>query len=290
MINRLNSSVKAALKERESPMKVFTKALVVTTVLSTLFACSDKESIAKVGSESVSKNEFETYMDFKRIDKSNEKLRDSYLNDYLERKALTQAIQKTEQLDQAKINAELEEFKKQMIISRYFDSYLDEKISEQAIRNYYASNSNKYESKKAQVAHILVRTNSSMSEEERQAKYTQIHQVYSQLNAGKSFDELAEKFSEDTISSKKGGVIGWINQGAIDPVFSKKVFEEMESGAVSEPFQSSFGFHIVKLIEGPSVVKQPLERVKGDIRHQLRKEAKKVELERLLSTVEIKKG
>ncbi|MCJ8272556.1 MAG: peptidylprolyl isomerase, partial [Psychrosphaera sp.] len=72
-----------------------------------------------------------------------------------------------------------------------------------------------------------------------------------------------------------------------DPVFSAKVFNELKKDQLSEPFQSSFGFHIVKIIEGPMVVKKPLDKVKGDIRHQLRKAAKATELARLTSAITI---
>ncbi|NVJ62009.1 MAG: peptidylprolyl isomerase [Gammaproteobacteria bacterium] len=271
-------------------MNFLSKTLILAPTLALVVACSNEESVAKVGDTRVSKSEFETFLDFKRVDKSNATLRESYLNEYLEREALTQAIENTNVLDDKKIQVELEEFKKQMVISRYFDQYLDEKVSDQAIRNYYATNAEKFQSQKAQVAHILIRTNDKMSEEEQKSKYTRIHEVYSKLNAGKSFDELAADYSEDTVSAKKGGVVGWINKGAIDPVFSKMVFEQLKAGELSEPFKTSFGFHIVKLIEGPAVVKQPLERVRGDIRHQLRKEAKQVELERLLKTINVSKG
>ena len=128
-----------------------------------------------------------------------------------------------------------------------------------------------------------------MSEEERKVKYTRAHEAYSKLKSGASFESVVAEFSEDTVSAKKQGNIGWITEGAIDPVFSKKVFTEMKKDEISEPFQTSFGFHVVKLIEAPAVVTQPFEKVSGDIRHQLRKAAKDAELERLMTSVSIKR-
>ena len=79
-----------------------------------------------------------------------------------------------------------------------------------------------------------------------------------------------------------------VKKGAIDPRFSEKIFS-MEVDAVSEPFETAFGYHIVKLLEGEVTVKRPLEAVAGDIRYQLRNQAKQAELKRLLSEVKVKK-
>jgi peptidyl-prolyl cis-trans isomerase C len=56
----------------------------------------------------------------------------------------------------------------------------------------------------------------------------------------------------------------------------------MEPNQISEPFETAFGFHVVKLLEGPVVVKKPFEAVSGDIRYRLRNQAKDAELKRLL--------
>ena len=80
-----------------------------------------------------------------------------------------------------------------------------------------------------------------------------------------------------------------MKEGSIDPRFSKTVFEELEPGGVSEPFETPFGFHVVKVIEGAKVVKWPFAAVAGDIRYQLRNKAKKAEMERLMGVVKIER-
>ncbi|TQV87456.1 peptidylprolyl isomerase [Aliikangiella coralliicola] len=269
-------------------MEKLIRTALTLFVASLLFACgSSEEIIAKVGDKAITKKQFEAYLQFKRVNSKDEKQREAHLKLYLEREKLTAAIEKSKALDDALMQAELEEFKKEMLISRYFEKHLRDKVSDDAIRSYYASNSGNYESKKAKVAHILIRTEQKMSETERTARYTRAAEAYSQLTSGKDFAEIAKQYSEDSVSVKKGGVIGWINQGAIDPLFSKKVFEEMKKDQVSEPFQTSFGYHIVKLLEEPAVVKKPLESVKGDIRYQLRQKVRQAETERLMETTSL---
>jgi len=271
--------------------KRYTQLVIATAISGLLFACSKNEdTVASVDNKNISKSTFNSYLAFKHIDKNSPQQVKAYLTQYVNREGMASAIEKSNFLDEKTIAIELNEFKKEMLISRYFDKFLKEKVSDNAIRNYYATNIDKFSSKKANVAHILIRTNKNMSETERKAKYTLAHEVYSKLKAGEDFSTIVTQYSEDTISAKKAGELGWINEGAIDPVFSKMVFTTLKKDEISTPFQTSFGFHIVKLLAEPSVVKKPLEKVKGDIRFQLRKKAKEEEIKRLMTTVHIKQG
>lgn len=128
-----------------------------------------------------------------------------------------------------------------------------------------------------------------MGEPERQAKLTTAQDAYSQIKSGKDFAEIAKNYSEDKISAEKGGDLGWMKEGSIDKRFSKTIFEDLKEGELSEPFETPFGFHVVKVLEAPQVVKKPFDAVSGDIRYQLRSQAKKAELERLKAEIKIEK-
>jgi peptidyl-prolyl cis-trans isomerase C len=261
--------------------------LAVTLVL---IGCAKEEvpSIAKVNGTPITVDQFDAYLEFKRLPGKDDKRREALLDQYLDREALAAVIEQEGKLNKRLMDAELDEFRKEMIISRYFDQFLREKISDEAVQNYYATHAGDYEDRKVHVAHILVRTQRGMSEVERKARLTTAQEAYSRVMAGQDFAEIAKAYSEDTISGRKGGDLGWLKEGAVDPRFSETVFS-MQPGDVSQPFETAFGFHVVKLLEGPVVVKRPLEAVKGDIRYQLRNQAKQAELERLLSKAQIVK-
>lgn len=267
--------------------------VLVACLVAGLVGCKDdgkekNNSIATVNGRSITAGQFDKFLEFKRVPQKDEAKKARLLDQYLEREALAGVIEKKALLDNDLVQAELNEFKKEMLISRYFEKYLDEQVTEQAVTNYYNTKAAEYEEKKAHVAHILIRLNKTMSEEERQAKLTTAQEAYSKIRAGEDFSQIAATYSEDMISAKKGGDLGWVKEGSIDEHFSKTVFN-MKEGDVSEPFETPFGFHIVALTEAPQVVKQPLKAVAGDIRYQLRNEAKKAEMERLLAEVKIKK-
>jgi peptidyl-prolyl cis-trans isomerase C len=247
-----------------------------------------ESALARVNGEPVSQEAFRAFLEHKRVDPGNDGRRQRMLDQYLERKMLADVIEDEGRLDMAKARAELAAFRREMLISRYFQEYLAEEVTEEKVRNYYTSHPDKYSHTKAKVAHILVRLGSDAPKSERQAKRTTIQSAYAVLESGRDFAKVAKKYSQDANSAGKGGVIGWIRKGDISQKFSDKAFG-LESGSYSEPFRTDFGFHIVKVLKGPKTVKQPFEQVKGDIRYRLRNKVKKAELQRLREQGSVKR-
>lgn len=245
-----------------------------------------EDVLATVNGKVISNDQFKNFLEFKRIPLQDEPRKARMLDQYLEREALAAVIEEKDFLDNGLIEAELNEFKKEMLISRYFEKYLNEQVTDEAVQNYYNTKASEYEQRKARVAHILIRLNQKMSEQERKVKLTIAQEAYSKIRAGEDFGEIAANYSEDKISAKKKGELGWIKEGSIDRRFSKTAFS-LEEGDFSEPIETPFGFHIVKLLDAPQVIKQPFKAVSGNIRYQLRNEAKRTEMERLLKEVKI---
>ena len=65
---------------------------------------------------------------------------------------------------------------------------------------------------------------------------------------GEDFGELARIHSNDSGSASKGGELGWIDPGNTIPVF-ERMMDSLDSGAISEPFKSQFGWHVVQVLE-----------------------------------------
>lgn len=271
-------------------MKKTVGILTCALAVSMLAGCGDSpETVATINGSPITEPEFSAYLNFKRIPQQDGERSARALEVLVEREALAQQIAQSEELDQQLLQAELDEFRRQMLISRYFENYLKDAVTDESIANFYSTHADRYQSESVHVAHILIRVSPEMGEVERQAKLSTAHEAYSKLQQGKPFDEVAAAYSEDRLSAEKGGDLGWLQKGAVGPTFTKTVFD-MEAGSVSEPFLTPFGFHIVKVLEGPQTMTKPLEAVEGDIRYELRNEAKKVERDRLLGTAEIEKA
>lgn len=253
-----------------------------------LTACGTQDdTLAEVNGEPIHRSDFQAYLKLKRVDPDDDKAVRRYKQEYLEREAIAGIAERSEYVDSGLARAELNEFRKQMVISRHFENYLREKVTPEAVRNYYASHPEEFRSEQVKVAHILIRTNPAMSKEERQARLTRARDLHSKLMQGAEFGALAGRYSQDTVSAKQDGSLGWLKRGAIDPVFSERAFA-LQPGQVSEPFATPFGFHIIKAEQGVKTVETPFESVKGDIRYRLRQAAKDAEMKRLLSEAEIK--
>ena len=65
---------------------------------------------------------------------------------------------------------------------------------------------------------------------------------------GQDFGELARTHSDDSGSASKGGELGWIDPGNTIPVF-ERMMDSLDPGAISEPFKSQYGWHIVQVLE-----------------------------------------
>lgn len=271
-------------------MKQFPRLALATSLMALALAGCDSggDSIAEVNGQSVTQERFDAYLKFKRVPTQNGEWVNRELDEYLEREGLAGQIEEQGLLPKEQVETEVAEFRKQMLISRYFEEFLRERVTDEAVRNFYATNPDQFQAKKVHVAHILLRTNPGMSDAERQALLTRAQEVYSRAKAQEDFAILAKEFSEDQLSAKQGGDLGWLQDGAIDPTFSSKVFA-MKAGDLSEPVVTPFGFHVIKVIEGPQVIKQPFEAVSGDIRYRLRQEAKQAELTRLKEAAQIEK-
>ncbi|WP_428243223.1 peptidylprolyl isomerase [Gynuella sp.] len=261
----------------------------ILTITSLLFACSDPSELARVDKTKISKDQFDAYLAFKRIKADSTDEYNDQLTRYLDRKALAVAVEKTGLLDDTALNAEFDEFKTQMLISRYMEQYLDKAVDNVAIENYYNNNQQQFQTHQVHVAHIMFRTNKGMSDSERQAVLQRARDIYAQLSKGEDFAVLAKQWSEDRYSGEKGGDLGWISQGKMDPAFSKAAFALTEN-QFTDVVETGFGYHIIKLLEAPRTQTLPLGSVRGDIRYQLRNAAKQAEIEKLMKSVSIKRN
>ena len=93
--------------------------------------------------------------------------------------------------------------------------------------------------------HILVQPSEIRTENQAELL---INDIYERLNEGEDFKQLARQYSEDPGSKMDGGDLGWSNPGDYDPAF-EKTMNQTEIGDMSKPIQSSFGWHIIEVLD-----------------------------------------
>ncbi|HFR4184828.1 peptidylprolyl isomerase PrsA [Bacillus cereus] len=113
--------------------------------------------------------------------------------------------------------------------------------------------------------------------------------VKEELGQGKSFEELAKQYSEDTGSKEKGGDLGFFGPGKMVKEFEDAAYK-LKKDEVSEPVKSQFGYHIIKVTD----IKEPeksFEQSKADIKKEIvQKKAQDGEFMNDLMMKEIKKA
>ncbi len=102
------------------------------------------------------------------------------------------------------------------------------------------------------VRHILIRYTPVVTDEMAQEDILEVQQA---IQGGMSFSEAAEKYSQDS-SAPIGGDIGWISSGQADPAFEAAA-NSLEIGQISEPVRSSFGWHLIEVMDRRTEDKQP---------------------------------
>ncbi len=125
------------------------------------------------------------------------------------------------------------------------------------------------------VSHIMIKSAADDSEViQAKAKQT-IDDIYEEVKNGADFGKLALQHSADKSSSRKNGELPWFGPGKMVKEFEDVSFGLANNGDFSEPFQTRYGWHIVKRIDQrdiedfDSMKKSLKQRINKDVRSQM---------------------
>ncbi len=91
--------------------------------------------------------------------------------------------------------------------------------------------------------HILIKSSELVSDREAKQRLERLRE---RLLNGADFAELARAHSDDTGSAVKGGELGWADPSNYVEAF-RDTIQQTEAGAISAPFKSQFGWHILQV-------------------------------------------
>lgn len=149
------------------------------------------------------------------------------------------------------IKLELRDQIREQLLSREMTSRITKDISvtPSEIKRFYnkiPADSLPFYSSDVEVAQLVrVAKVSNSQKEEAKRKLTDLRE---QILKGENFNQLAVKNSEDPSAQYNGGEMGYVGRGAMVPQFEAVAFK-LKFGEISQPFESSFGFHILQLID-----------------------------------------
>ena len=123
-----------------------------------------------------------------------------------------------------------------------------------------------------QVAHIMIKAPANSPKEDSIAAKNKIEEIYTKVKAGEDFGKLAEQFSDDKNSAKKGGELPWFGTGRMVPDFENAAFGLEKNGDISAPIKTQYGWHIIKKMDKKDI--QKYDEMKTDLKTKIAKDSR----------------
>lgn len=134
-------------------------------------------------------------------------------------------------------------------------------ISEADIRAVYEQRVSELEAEEERrTAHILIPPG-----DEAEAL---LEEARSRLEAGEEFASVASDLSVDVLTAPEGGDLGFLGRNALDPAY-EEVMYSLEVGEYSEPVESRFGYHIIKLLDIRAQEAPGFEELRAELRDEM---------------------
>lgn len=100
--------------------------------------------------------------------------------------------------------------------------------------------------------HILLKPSPVMTDDQARAKLTA---AAADIKSGKAnFATIAKEISQDPGSAMQGGDLGWASPDIYDPAF-RDALMKLQKGEISAPVHSSFGWHLIQVVDTRQVDK-----------------------------------
>ncbi|WP_239520624.1 peptidylprolyl isomerase [Pseudooceanicola aestuarii] len=173
-----------------------------------------------------------------------------------------------------RVELALENERRSLMASQAVAQFLETPISDADVQAAYDAKYGETESAtEYNASHILVET-----EEEANA-------VVEALNGGADFAETAKEKSTGP-SGPNGGELGWFSAGMMVEEFENAVMS-MEKGAISDPVQTQFGWHVITLNDSREKAAPALEEVRAELETTLQQEKVKAYIDGLVEKADV---
>ncbi|WP_226529991.1 peptidylprolyl isomerase [Metabacillus niabensis] len=247
--------------------------LIIAAIAVFIFLSTRSDVVAKVGSESLTKDDLYTFF----VEQNGEAALDTLITKNL----INQEVEKEKVTVSSKeIDAELQElidsyggeetFEQQLTASGLTQDDIKEdievnlkiekllepqiEITEEEMQTYFDENKDSFaQTKQVKASHILV-------EDEETAK-----EVKEKLDNGEDFAKLAKEYSTDTASAESGGDLGFFGEGSMVAEFEEAAFS-MKVDEISDPVKTEHGYHIIKVTDTQEAAEANFEKSKEEIK------------------------
>lgn len=144
-------------------------------------------------------------------------------------------------------------------------------ITDAKLHEYYENNLQSFNDPKViRLQHIMISAPKGSDADRNGEAFQKIEAIYSKLQSGADFAEIAKKESEDKPSAVSGGNLGWVSKNDSYPI---EVFELKVNGDYTKPVQSDYGWHVFMLAETKGGGVKGFDSVKSAVLERYKREA-----------------
>lgn len=219
-----------------------------------LAGCSkpDPNTVATVGGEAITKDQLieEMVRQFRtEKDASMQPLdrRRQVLDNLVERRLKISAARAEGYFDTPEILERRTKFAAEEAINRLYQTeVMDKIVTEDALRWTYDRMG-----KELKAAHILLKW-----EDDSSAVRAKARRIRAEIEGGTDFAAAARRYTEEPGGQERAGDLGWFGWGRMVPAFQNAVWD-LQVGDVSQPVETRFGVHLIKLEDSRVVENRP---------------------------------
>jgi peptidyl-prolyl cis-trans isomerase SurA len=223
---------------------------IIMLMIPVLFAleglsCKKKETVAEVGDEKITLDEFESQFlkTINNIDSAKSKTiqeKKDFLDLLIKFRLKVKDARERGLLNAPDIQNDIKEYK-QNFISTYL---VDKKITEPELEKLYERK--KYE---IRASHILISLSQGASPQDSINAYNKAKEALQKLKDGADFADVAKQYSNDQTVQQNGGDLYYFTAGMTVPEFEDEVYKLKVGEYTKEPVRTMFGLHIIKVTD-----------------------------------------
>lgn len=261
----------------------------ILVCFTTLLGCSDSQKsdtgLTGIDSFIVTNEDIDSILKINGLPDTEGKRQDRVKEVYQERNAIASLIMTNELLDLPLVLGEIKRNRNELLIKYYFEAFVKNTASDEAIKKYYDEKIDEFTDKRAHVAQILVKVSPKDDINKQAELQKKAVKIADELRRGEDFANAVKMYSDDKASKEKGGDLGWLSTGNADAVIVEKAIS-LDIKDIPEPIRTAKGYHVIKLLEPIETNVKPFEDVKQKIAYKLKYDAKLNELKRLKKLAE----